>query len=74
VIVEVEGYEGVDGEIAVTNFRAETQSFGVPDKIYCIGRLDPDGVVRFSDWGYATAEEARASIQPPRPASPRPTR
>ena len=30
------------------------------DRIYCIGEVDDDGVVRFLDWGYATADEARA--------------
>ena len=36
---------------------------GVGDRIYCIGELDDDGVVRFHDWGYATAQEARDALR-----------
>lgn len=61
-IVEVEGYEGADGEIIVRNFRAEAESLGVPHLIYCIAKADADGVVRFDDWGYATADEAQRAL------------
>lgn len=62
VIVEVEGYEGQDGEIVVENWRANQPGFGVSNIIYCIAALGDDGVVRFDDWGYATAEEAREAL------------
>lgn len=63
VIVEVEGYEGQDGEIVVQNWRADKPGFGVSHIIYCIAALGDDGVVRFDDWGYATADEAREALQ-----------
>ena len=51
-IVEVEGYEGEDGQILVDNYRANgTPKFGSPDKIYCIAAMDADGVIRINDWG-----------------------
>ncbi len=63
LIVEVEGYDGASGRIVVENDRADGSArFGTRDKIYCIATLGPDGVVRFTDWGYATANEARATI------------
>lgn len=58
-IVEVEGFDGEDGRIVVENDRADgSRAFGDPDKIYCIAAMGDDGVVRFNDWGYATAAEA----------------
>ena len=63
-IVEVEGYDGDDGEIVVSNYRsANTPPFGAPDKVYCIGEMGTDGVIRFHDWGYATAKEARDALR-----------
>ena len=65
VIIEVEGYDGEGGSIVVTNLRAERSGvLGMTDRIYCIGELGEDGVVRFLDWGYATAEEARDALKP----------
>lgn len=61
IIIEVEGYDGEDGSIVVENHRAE-RSMGRPSIIYCIGSLNADGIVRFSDWGYATIDEARRAI------------
>ena len=62
-VVEVEGYEGEDGQILVENDRADgSPAFGMRDKIYCIAQLDDDGVIRFNDWGYATAAEARKAL------------
>jgi len=63
LIIEVEGYEGEDGSIVVWNDRAARgRGFGLSDRIYCIGEMAADGVVRFNDWGYATAEEAREAV------------
>jgi hypothetical protein len=62
VIVEVEGYEGEDGQIVVENHRAERIGMGRPNVIYCIGSVDKDGLVRLTDWGYATFEEARTAL------------
>ena len=62
VIVEVEGYEGDDGEIVVQNFRAERLGMGKPHIIYCIGEVDGHGLVRLNDWGYATEAEARKAL------------
>jgi hypothetical protein len=62
VIVEVEGYEGDDGEIVVHNFRAERLGMGKPHIIYCIGEIDDHGLVRLGDWGYATEAEARQAL------------
>jgi len=63
LIIEVEGYEGQDGSISVLNERAlRSKAFGVPEKIYCIGAMGADGVIRFDDWGYATAEQARYAL------------
>lgn len=63
MVIEVEGYEGEDGSIVVWNDRAARgRGFGVSEKLYCIGAVGADGVVRFNDWGYATAEEARAAL------------
>ena len=59
LIIEVEGYEGENGSIVVWNERAARSGLGVSDRIYCIGEMAADGVIRFNDWGYATAEEAR---------------
>ena len=62
LIVEVEGYEGEDGSIIVSNDRAlTTRKCGAPDKLYCLAIQGEDGVIRFIDWGYATIEEARES-------------
>ena len=64
IIIEVEGYDGDSGSIGVTNYRADPpESVGVSHLIYCIGELMDDGVVRFHDWGYATAEEARRALR-----------
>lgn len=63
LIVEVEGYDGEDGTIMVLNGRAESIGLGVEHKLDCIASLDPDGVVRFNDWGYATAEEAQLALK-----------
>jgi hypothetical protein len=60
LIIEVEGYAGDDGQIVVTNHRA-AEGLGTPTRLYCVGALGGDGVVRLVDWGYATAEEARAA-------------
>jgi hypothetical protein len=62
VIVEVEGYEGEDGQIVVENYRAERIGMGRPNTIYCIASVDKDGLVRLTDWGYATLEEARTAL------------
>jgi hypothetical protein len=62
LIIEVEGYEGEDGSIVVWNDRAARSGLGVSDRIYCIGEMAADGVIRFNDWGYATAAEARAAL------------
>jgi hypothetical protein len=62
VIVEVDGYDGEDGSIVVENYRADRLGMGRPNIIYCIGELGDNGVVRLSDWGYATAAEAREAI------------
>jgi hypothetical protein len=40
VIVEVEGYEGEDGQIVVENYRAERIGMGRPNVIYCIASVD----------------------------------
>jgi hypothetical protein len=62
-VVEVEGYEGVDGSIIVRNDRAaDDPAFGKTDILYCIAQLDSDGILRFQDWGYRTPEEARAVL------------
>ena len=53
LIVEVEGYDGETGQITVSNDLEST------DRLYCVGRVGDDGVVRFVDWGYATIDEAR---------------
>ena len=64
VIIEVEGYDGESGAIIVTNHRAgPPEELGSNDRIFCIGELDDEGVVRFLDWGYATAEEARDALR-----------
>jgi hypothetical protein len=42
------------------NDRAEAGA-GSPIKLYCVGALDGDGIIRFVDWGYATAADARAA-------------
>ena len=68
IIVEVEGYDSEDGSIVVENHRARRRGLGRGDIIYCIGRNEGDGVVRFNDWGYATIEEARAAVGDARPA------
>ena len=60
LIIEVDGFTGDRGRIAVTNDRATT-GHGAPTRLFCVGALGADGVVRFVDWGYATAEEARAA-------------
>ena len=65
IIVEVEGYEGELGSIVVTNDRVATE----PPCIYCIGTVDPDGVLRFNDWGYATAAEAENALRAARPTT-----
>lgn len=62
LIVEVEGYEGEDGTILVSNGRAESEGLGVAHLLYCIAAVGSDGVVRFDDWGYATADEARHAL------------
>jgi hypothetical protein len=62
VIVEVEGFEGEDGEIVVENWRADRKGDGLSHILYCIAALGEDGVVRFDDWGYATAEEAKEAL------------
>ena len=64
LIVEVEGYEGEVGSIVVTNDRVAAES----PRIYCIGTVGPDGVLRFNDWGYATAAEAEDALRAARPA------
>ena len=72
LIVEVEGYEGEDGEIVVENFRAATGAeFGRSDQIYCIAEMGADGMIRFNDWGYATAAEAREAVDGRRRAQAR---
>lgn len=59
-IIEVEGFEGREGEILVTNDRgARGYSLGRPDVLFCVGSMGTDGVIQFLDWGYATIEEAR---------------
>jgi hypothetical protein len=60
VVIEIEGYEGEDGAIVVENYR----SLGVRDRLYCIGELGDDGVVRIIDFGYATVEEASKVLSP----------
>lgn len=62
-VIEVEGYDGDDGCIVVANRRATSTcgSMGRKDRLFCVGRIGDDGVVRIVDWGYATAEEARAA-------------
>lgn len=60
LIIEVENFAGESGRIAVTNDRAASGA-GVPTRLFCVGALGADGVVRFVDSGYATAEEARAA-------------
>ena len=73
-IVEVEGYDGDDGEIVVNNYRsANDPPFGAPDKVYCIGEMEADGVIRFHDWGYATAKEARDALRWREPAAGQPS-
>lgn len=62
VIVEVEGYEGEDGQIVVENYRAERLGMGKPNIIYCIASLSENGLVTLNDWGYATLEEARMAL------------
>ena len=64
VIIEVEGYDGDSGSIVVINRRAHEESLGASDRLYCIGEIDDDGVVRFLDWGYATAQEALEAARP----------
>ena len=63
IIIEVEGYDGDEGSIVVANDRAgsEREPMGMPDRIFCVGQIGDDGVVRIVDWGYATANEARAA-------------
>lgn len=64
LIVEVEGYDGDSGRIVVENYRADgSLRHGTPVTLYCIASLGPDGVVRFNDWGYATAAEARDALE-----------
>ena len=58
IIVEVEGYEGEVGSIIVTNDEAPSE----PPRIYCIGQIGEDGILRFIDWGYATAAEAEEAL------------
>ncbi len=58
LIVEVEAHPGADGDIEVRNHRA-ADGAGAPDRLYCVGALGGDGVIRFVDWGYATADAAR---------------
>lgn len=60
IIVEVEGYEGERGSIVVTNDDEPSE----PPRIYCIGRVGDDGILRFIDWGYATAAEAEEAMGP----------
>jgi hypothetical protein len=62
VMVEVEGYDGEDGQIVVENYRAERIGMGKPHIIYCIGLLDENRLVQITDWGYATIAEAREAI------------
>lgn len=63
LIIEVEGYDGEEGRIVVENDRAHrSHRYGVHEKLYCIGQMDDDGVIRFNDWGYATADEAREAL------------
>lgn len=51
IIVEVEGYEGDNGDILVNG--SDTAM------LYCIGMIESDGVLRFVDWGYESAAIAR---------------
>ena len=60
IIVEVEGFEGEVGTIAVSNARAES-GLGRDDRLFCVAEIDASGVARFIDWGYATVDEARAA-------------
>ena len=60
VIVEVDSFRGASGEIAVTNSRA-AEGAGSASRLFCVGALGADGVIRFVDWGYPTAEAARAA-------------
>jgi hypothetical protein len=60
IIVEVEGFEGEVGMIAVCNARAES-GLGRDDRLFCVAEIDASGVARFIDWGYATLDEARAA-------------
>ena len=60
VIVEVESHVGHAGSIVVRNDRAAAGE-GAPATVFCVGALGGDGVIRFVDWGYATAAAARAA-------------
>ncbi len=65
-VIEVEGYEGRDGEIVVVNECArDDPSCGRPHLLYCVGEQGDDGVIRFFDWGYRTIEEALESWPDP---------
>jgi hypothetical protein len=60
VIVEVDSFRGANGEIRVTNERA-ADGEGSATRLFCVGALGGDGVIRFVDWGYPTPEAARAA-------------
>lgn len=55
-IVEVDTCEGSygDGIIVTRNFQKSETA-----RLYCIGRRGEDGVIRFIDGNYRSAEEAR---------------
>lgn len=56
-IIELEGYESEVSAMYVTT-RADDMP-GPGRKMYCVGGLSTDGIVRLIDCGYSSAEELK---------------